>query len=56
MEAQIFIPHIISNGMIIHYDRPTTKNSNEKLSIMEILQKRKFTSKKHPNKLYFKVI
>ena len=23
---------------------------------MEILQKRKFTSKKHPNKLYFKVM
>ena len=23
---------------------------------MEILQKRKFTSKKHPNKLYFKVL
>lgn len=47
---------MISNGMIIHYEKPNSKNSIEKLSIMEILQKRKFTSKKHPNKLYFKVL
>ena len=43
MEAKIFIPHMISFGMIIHYGDSSHNKNQDLLSLMEIIQKQKFS-------------